>query len=160
MIGQSNYRSERTMPTRERVQALIDLVEGGRYVEAIESFYYEDASMQENLDPPRHGRATLIRGERRVIEAHRSIRARPVQTFMVEGDRAVINWVFDFVDHEGAPTRSTSLPFNSGAASGSSRSASTMIRRSGREEPRRDEPPRLAVAVLARHPLRAGARSS
>jgi ketosteroid isomerase-like protein len=40
-------------------------------------------------------------GERRVIEAHRSIRTRPVHTFMVEGDRAVINWVFEFVDHEG-----------------------------------------------------------
>ena len=75
------------MPTRERVQALIGLVEGGRYVEAIEAFFYEDASMQENLDPPRHGRDTLVRGERRVIEAHRSIRTRPVNTFMVEGDR-------------------------------------------------------------------------
>jgi hypothetical protein len=89
------------MPTRERVQALIDLVEGGRYVEAIEAFYHEDASMQENLDPPRQGRETLVRGERRVIEAHHSIRTRPVRTFMVEGDRAVINWVFEFVDHEG-----------------------------------------------------------
>ena len=76
------------MPTRERVQALIDLVEGGRYVEAIEAFYHEDASMQENLDPPRRGRNTLVGGEQRVIEAHRSIRTRPVHTFMVEGDRA------------------------------------------------------------------------
>jgi hypothetical protein len=89
------------MPTRERVQALIDLVEGGRYVEAIEAFYHEDASMQENLDPPRHGRENLIRGEQRVIEAHRSIRTRPVRSLMVEGDRAVINWIFEFVDHEG-----------------------------------------------------------
>jgi ketosteroid isomerase-like protein len=101
MMGQSDHRSERTMPTRERVQTLIDQVEGGRYVEAIESFYHEDASMQENLDPPRRGRATLIRGERRVIEAYRSIPTGPVRTFMVEGDRAVINWVFEFVDCEG-----------------------------------------------------------
>jgi ketosteroid isomerase-like protein len=89
------------MLTRERVQALIDLVERGRYVEAIEQFYHEDASMHENLDPPRRGRETLIKGEQRVIEAHRSIRTGPVRTFMVEGDRAVINWVFDFVDHAG-----------------------------------------------------------
>jgi hypothetical protein len=53
------------MPTRERVQALIDLVERGRYVEAIEAFYHEDASMQENLDQPRRGRDTLIKGEQR-----------------------------------------------------------------------------------------------
>jgi ketosteroid isomerase-like protein len=89
------------MPTCERVQALIDLVERGRYVEALESFYHDDASMQENLDPPRHGLDTLIKGERRVMAAHREIRTRPVKTFMVEGDRAVINWIFDFVDRDG-----------------------------------------------------------
>jgi ketosteroid isomerase-like protein len=99
------------MPTRERMQALIDLVERGRYVEAIEAFYHDDASMQENLDPPRRGRDTLIKGEWRVIEAHRSIRTRPVRTFMVEGDRAVINWVFDFVDHEGRAYAQDELAF-------------------------------------------------
>lgn len=89
------------MPTRERVQALIDLVERGRFVEAIEMFYHADASMQENFDPPRRGRDALIKGEQRVLTAHREIQTRPVRTFMVEGDRAVINWIFDFVDHAG-----------------------------------------------------------
>ena len=140
------------MPTRERVQALIDLVEGGRYVEAIEAFYHEDASMQENLDPPRRGRVTLVTGERRVIEAHHSIRTRPVHTFMVEGDRAVINWVIDFVDHEGRAYTLDGLPSSSGAASGSSRSASTTIRRSVREAPRRDElPPGAAISPASSH---------
>jgi len=89
------------MPTRERVQALIDLVERGRYVEALQSFYHDDASMQENLDPPRHGLDTLIKGERRVMAAHRDIRTRPVRTVLLDGDRVVINWIFDFLDHEG-----------------------------------------------------------
>jgi len=89
------------MPTRQRVQALIDLVERGRYIEALQSFYHQDASMQENLDPPRHGLDRLVRGEERVMAAHREIRTRPVKTFLVEGDRAVINWIFDFVDGEG-----------------------------------------------------------
>ena len=53
----------------------------------------------------------MIKGERRVIEAHRSIRTRPVRTFMVEGDRAVINWVFDFVDHEGRAYTQDELAF-------------------------------------------------
>lgn len=89
------------MPTRERVQALIDLVERGHYVEALQSFYHEDASMQENFDPPRRGLAALIEGEKRVLAAHRHIRTRPVQVFLVDGDRAVINWIFDFVAHDG-----------------------------------------------------------
>ena len=89
------------MPTRERVQALIDLVEGGRFIEALESFYHQDASMQENLDPPRHGLDTLIQGERRVTATHREVRVRPVQLVLLEGDRVVINWIFDFIDGEG-----------------------------------------------------------
>ena len=89
------------MPTREHVQALIDLVERGRYVEALQSFYHDDASMQENLDPPRHGLDTLIKGERRVMAAYRDIRTRPVRSVLLDGDRVVINWIFDFLDHEG-----------------------------------------------------------
>ena len=40
------------MPSRERVQALVAMVEEGKYVEAIREFYAEDASMQENGEPP------------------------------------------------------------------------------------------------------------
>ena len=39
------------MPTRERVQAFIAEVEAGRFVEAIEGFYAENASMQDNDGP-------------------------------------------------------------------------------------------------------------
>ena len=88
------------MPSVERVKALIALVEQGRYIEAIESFYHEDASMQENLDPPRRGRAALAAREREIMVAFQ-IRTRPVTTFLVDGDVAVINWVFDFVGPDG-----------------------------------------------------------
>lgn len=43
------------MPKRERVMALVAMVEQGRFVEAIEEFYAEDATMQENNAPPRGG---------------------------------------------------------------------------------------------------------
>jgi ketosteroid isomerase-like protein len=89
------------MPTRDHVRALIGLVERGQFVEALQTFYADDASMQENLDPPRRGLDTLIRGERQIMSAFREIRTRPVQAFLVEGERAVINWVFDFVAHDG-----------------------------------------------------------
>src|SRR5215510_6956258 len=41
-------RYGRFMPTRERVQELIDAVVGGDHAEAIARFYTDDASMQEN----------------------------------------------------------------------------------------------------------------
>jgi ketosteroid isomerase-like protein len=90
------------MPNRDRVLALIAMVEQGRYVDALEAFYSEDASMQENLDQPRRGLKSLVDGERRVMAGFREIRIRKVETFFVEGDRAVINWVFDFVGHDGS----------------------------------------------------------
>ena len=90
------------MPNRDTVKAFIALVERGQYVEAIEEFYTEDASMQENMLPSRRGRQTLIEGERQVLASVREIRTRPVETYFVEGDRVVINWIFDFVLPDGS----------------------------------------------------------
>ncbi|SDR63220.1 Ketosteroid isomerase-related protein [Rhizobiales bacterium GAS191] len=90
------------MPNRDVVKAFIALVERGQYVEAIEAYYTEDASMQENMQPPRRGRANLAEGERKVMASFREIRTRPVETYFVDGDRVVINWVFDFEGHDGS----------------------------------------------------------
>lgn len=97
------------MPTRERVAQLIVLVEQGRYVEAIEAFYTEDASMQENLQPPRKGRAALVAGERKVLAAFKQVRTLPVESFLVDGDRVVIHWVFEFTRHDGRTFRQDEL---------------------------------------------------
>ena len=58
--------------------------------------------MQENMLPPRRGRQSLIEGERRVLAGVREIRTRPGETYFVEGDRVVINWIFDFVLLDGS----------------------------------------------------------
>jgi ketosteroid isomerase-like protein len=89
------------MPTRERVEALIRTVEAGRFVEALESFYADDARAQENLGSATCGLERLIAREQAVLEAHASVSTRPGSTYLVEGDRAVIRWVFDFIDHDG-----------------------------------------------------------
>ena len=41
------------MPSRERVQAFVDAVLAGRFVQSIRDFYAEDATAQENLNPAR-----------------------------------------------------------------------------------------------------------
>jgi hypothetical protein len=53
------------MPSRARVAAFIASVVGGDHVRAIADFYHENASMQENLQPPRRGRAALTAHEAR-----------------------------------------------------------------------------------------------
>jgi ketosteroid isomerase-like protein len=83
------------MPSRATVQAFIALVERGEYVKAIEDFYHPDASMQENGMEPRAGREALVAHERKVLAGLAGMRTRKVDTFLIDGDRVAINWVFE-----------------------------------------------------------------
>jgi len=89
------------MPSRERVQEFISLVERGEYVRAIEDFYHPEASMQENGQPPRTGRQALIEHERAVLARLQGMRTRRVEIYLVDGDRVVINWVFEMTGRDG-----------------------------------------------------------
>ena len=51
------------MPSVEIVESFISLVESGKTVEAMERFYADHASMQENTTEPRVGKAALIKHE-------------------------------------------------------------------------------------------------
>lgn len=55
------------MPSRERLSEFIDRVVSGDHVGAIADFYHADASMRENLKPPRVGRDVLMEGERKAL---------------------------------------------------------------------------------------------
>jgi ketosteroid isomerase-like protein len=93
------------MSTSESVQALIALVEQGKFLEALEKFYAPDASMQENLAPSRVGLPALLENERGVLARVPDIHLERVDSLVVEGDRAAINWVFAFTDPSGRKFR-------------------------------------------------------
>lgn len=97
------------MPGRESVRHLIALVERGKFVEALLAFYAEDATMQENNQPPRVGLEALVKHEQGVIAAFSEVRTLPVQSFLVDGDHVVINWVFEFVGKDGRRFRMDEL---------------------------------------------------
>jgi ketosteroid isomerase-like protein len=97
------------MPSRERVAAFVAMVEEGKYVEAIRDFYAEDASMQENGEPPRTGRDRLIEHEWRMLEAHAAARTLPGTTYVLDGDRVVIRWTFEFTRKDGKRFRMEEL---------------------------------------------------
>jgi hypothetical protein len=97
------------MPTRERVQALVAMVEDGMFVEAIEEFYAEEATMQENNLPPRGGRDKLVAHERGVMAAFKSIQTMAGSAWLVDGDLAVIRWVFFFTRPDGSGFRMEEL---------------------------------------------------
>src|SRR5262245_56534238 len=89
------------MPTRERVQAFVAMVEAGEYVEAIRQFYTDDATMQENLGEVRGGRDGLAEHEEATLQKVKSITTRAGSTFAIDGDRVIVRWVFDIVVADG-----------------------------------------------------------
>lgn len=93
------------MATVDNVKELIALAREGKFLEAIERFYSEDATMQENLDPPRCGLPALLQGERNVLAARPDIHIESVGGFFVDGDRAAIQWVFAYTDSNGRKFR-------------------------------------------------------
>lgn len=89
------------MPSPATVENFASLVEAGDFVGAIERFYAPEASMQENDEPPRLGRDVLVEHERGLMAAFSDITAKKVGPAMVEGDCAVIRWVFEFITQDG-----------------------------------------------------------
>ncbi|HEX3808475.1 MAG TPA: nuclear transport factor 2 family protein [Rhizomicrobium sp.] len=89
------------MPQRKTIDDFIARVELGHYDTAIELFYADDASMQENFDPPRQGRDLLVTHERGVMGTFAKITAQHVGPVLVEGDHSVIRWKFEFHTRDG-----------------------------------------------------------
>lgn len=97
------------MPTRQRVSDFIALVESGAHVEAIERFYTDDATMRENAHTPRRGRANLVAHERAALAALKEMRTLPAQSMLIDGDKVVIQWVFEYVTAAGQTFRMEEL---------------------------------------------------
>lgn len=92
------------MPTRGRVDEFIAVVVSGDHAGAIERFYTDDASMQENAAPPRQGRDRLVAHERGVLARMQRVESHLVRS-VVEGDHVAIHWVFELTDQSGKVLR-------------------------------------------------------
>jgi hypothetical protein len=81
-------------PSMSLVRSFIRRVEQD-YVGAIAHFYHDDASVQENQDPPRVGRVALIAHEMDLMVRYGSIPVRKVERFAINGNTVFINWIFE-----------------------------------------------------------------
>ena len=89
------------MPLPDTLARFIARVEQGAHVEAIEEFYHPDATMQENMAPPRVGRDALVANEARALRSVRLVESRCIGPVFVQGDHVVIRWNFRFVGLDG-----------------------------------------------------------
>jgi hypothetical protein len=83
------------MPAIEDVEAFIARVEELDHVGAIEDFYHPDATMQENLNPPRQGIAALVANEQAALKRMGGAPASKCTRFAIHGDTVFINWTFE-----------------------------------------------------------------
>jgi ketosteroid isomerase-like protein len=88
------------MPIERRVHALVKLVEHGKMLDALSTFYADDVAMQENVNPPVVGLAANLERERAFFGSLATLQFRAASV-LVSGDRAAINWVFDYTMSDG-----------------------------------------------------------
>ena len=89
------------MPNEAVLEEFIATVESNRHDEAIDRFYADDATMQENLEPPRRGKPALLERERGFMAKLAEMRSQCVRPVFVSGDQVVICWNFDFRANDG-----------------------------------------------------------
>ena len=92
------------MPTVETIEEFIKSVAMEPHPLVIEKFYTEDASIQENQNPPRVGRKNLIENEQKMFDKALKVTSTCIRPFFVEGDAVVIRWFFRFDWKDGSFT--------------------------------------------------------
>src|SRR5258708_14569845 len=88
------------MPSRERLNEFIAVVESGNHAGAIERFYTEDSSMQENAAVPRVGRDPLVAHERGVLARMTHVYSKATSS-VVAGDHVAIHCIFELPHKSG-----------------------------------------------------------
>ncbi len=99
------------MPSAETLSRFIARVETNAHDAACEEFYTENASTQENQEPPRIGRNKHVQAERKVIARAKSISSACVHPVFINGDHVVIRWVFQFEWMDGTVTQMEELAY-------------------------------------------------
>ena len=99
------------MPKKETLEKFIARVESNAHAEAIEEFYTENASMQENNAAPRVGRDALVAGERKVLARAKTVTSTCVRPVFVDGDNVVVRWIFRFEWLDGTGTQIEELAY-------------------------------------------------
>jgi ketosteroid isomerase-like protein len=84
------------MPSQKTLDDFFAMVVSGKHDLAIERFYAEDSTMQENLGDIRKGRDGHVKRERATLAAHKSVKTTVVPPVFVNGDEVVIHWIFEF----------------------------------------------------------------
>jgi len=99
------------MPSPDTLERFIARVEANAHAEAIAEFYVENGRMRENQGAPRTGRAALVAHEQSVLARASAVESRCIRPVLVDGDVAVVRWVFRFRWRDGTVTEMEELAY-------------------------------------------------
>ena len=99
------------MPSSDTLERFIARVEENAHAEAVEEFYAEDSTMQENQGVLRVGRELHVANERKVLARAKSVASTCVRPVLVVGDIVVIRWIFEFEWLDGTVTHMEELAY-------------------------------------------------
>ena len=88
------------MGIQSSVQAVIDGILKGEILETFDRFYADDVVMSENGVDPREGKAANRAYEEAFVNGV-TFHGAEVGEVLVDGDRAAIEWTFDFTPEDG-----------------------------------------------------------
>ncbi len=97
------------MPTTETLERFIAVIESNKHDEAIENFYSDDATMQENQMAPRKGKRLLVANERKVLARAHSVHSECIRPVFVNSDHVVLRYKFRFDWKDGTFTEMEEL---------------------------------------------------
>lgn len=97
------------MSLRAHVDNLVEHIKSGRILEAMDAFYADDASMQENANPPVVGKTANIEREKQFLAQVKEWKSTEVASIGTDGTAddgvALIEYAFDFVNTDDQPVR-------------------------------------------------------
>ncbi len=99
------------MPSPETIERFIAMVEQNDHVRACETFYAENATMQENQAAPRVGRAAHVASEKKLLQRVQRMKSRCVRPVFIDCNNVVIRWVFQFDWIDGTYTHLDELAY-------------------------------------------------
>jgi len=99
------------MPKLSTVEQFVALVESGHTLQAMERYYADHATMQENAAPPRIGKPALIAHEVAALATVSQLQARCIRPILITGDVVVIRWWFEIHNLAGQAMRFEELAY-------------------------------------------------
>lgn len=93
------------MPIRDQVASLIEHMQGGKIIEAMEAFYDPDCAMAENGNPPTIGLEANIERENAFLAGVKEWTSMDIHGVAVDEDAglAFIEYSFSFINQDDQP---------------------------------------------------------